>query len=65
MANLEHLDILKLGVESWNRWRQEYPDIQPDFRQAELNNINLDKADLSHANFNNANLKGPCSLKPT
>ena len=58
MASQEHLDILRLGVEVWNLWRRENPGIQPDFRQAELNNISLDKADLSRANFNNANLKG-------
>ncbi|HVB24527.1 MAG TPA: pentapeptide repeat-containing protein [Ktedonobacteraceae bacterium] len=58
MANQKHLDILRLGVETWNKWRQENPDIQPDFRQAELNNINFDKIDLNNADFNGANLKG-------
>jgi hypothetical protein len=30
MANPEHLKILKKGVEAWNKWRKENPDIQPD-----------------------------------
>jgi len=32
MTNQEHLDILKQGVDTWNQWRQEHPDIQPDLR---------------------------------
>ena len=30
MANPEHLKILKDGVEVWNRWREEHPEIEPD-----------------------------------
>ena len=26
MANPEHLEILKQGVEQWNKWRMEYPE---------------------------------------
>jgi hypothetical protein len=36
MANQEQLDILKQGVEVWNRWREEHDDIQPDLREAVL-----------------------------
>ena len=25
MANPEHLEILKQGVEQWNKWRKEHP----------------------------------------
>ena len=32
MTNQEHLDILKQGVDTWNQWRQEHPDIRPDLR---------------------------------
>jgi|GEM_PF-5729228 hypothetical protein len=28
MANKEHLEILKKGVEGWNRWRALYPKVQ-------------------------------------
>ena len=30
MANKEHLKILKQGVEAWNKWREENPDVKPD-----------------------------------
>jgi hypothetical protein len=36
MSNQEQLDILKQGVEVWNMWRVEHPDIRPDLREADL-----------------------------
>ena len=30
MANPEHLKILKQGVEVWNKWREDNPDVYPD-----------------------------------
>jgi len=29
MANEEHLEILDQGVEVWNKWRKENPDVKP------------------------------------
>jgi hypothetical protein len=47
MANPEHVDILlKQGVEVWNKWREEHPDVQP-----KLSGIILDGVDLMGANF--------------
>lgn len=52
MANQEHLDILhKQGVEVWNQWREEHPDIQPDLRVADLHGTNLRGANLSGADL--------------
>lgn len=62
MANQEHLDILKQGVEVWLQWRKEHPNIKPDLRGADLSDANLsqvefEQADLRGANLYRANLK--------
>lgn len=62
MANPEHLEILKQGVEVWNRWRKMYPEIKPDLCFAGLTkmklyyNLNLSDADLSGAYLSDAKL---------
>src|SRR5262245_8391224 len=43
MANDEHVALLKQGVDAWNAWRRENPDIRPDLRGASLVG-----ADLKH-----------------
>jgi transposase len=58
MANQEHLDILKQGVQIWNQWREEHPDIEPDLSEARLGGALLSKADLSEANLLGADLSG-------
>ncbi len=54
MANQEHLNILKEGVKVWNKWREEYPDFQPDFSNADLIGADLREANLSNADFSEA-----------
>ena len=56
MANPEHLAILKQGVEEWNKWRAQHPDVVPRLgeailRGADLTGANLAGADLSHADL--------------
>lgn len=69
MANEEHVRRLKEkteswnGTASWNRWRKMNPGIQPDLsgddlNEANLNGANLYRTDLSEANLNGANLNG-------
>jgi hypothetical protein len=41
MANEEQLEILKQGVEAWNKWREDNPEIKID-----LSGANLSEADL-------------------
>lgn len=43
MANKDHLAILKKGVEVWNSWRQEKPEIKPDLKGAMLQEVDLKK----------------------
>ena len=58
MANPEHLEILRQGVEQWNRWRREYPNLLPDLSQAKLKGLNLSGANLRRATLNQADLHG-------
>ncbi len=58
MANAEHIDILKEGVERWNAWREENKEVWPDLREAKLNGANLARADLSEANLECAQRSG-------
>jgi hypothetical protein len=62
MANEEHLAILRQGVEVWNKWREENPDVRPDLNGArlvgaDLHKINLHEADLSWADLRRADLR--------
>ena len=58
MANPEHLEILKQGVEVWNRWREENRKTPPDLSGADLSGADLKGADLSGADFTMADLSG-------
>jgi uncharacterized protein YjbI with pentapeptide repeats len=63
MANDEHVALLKKGVDAWNAWRRENPDIRPNLsganlRGANLRGANLREADLREANLREANLSG-------
>ena len=57
MANEKHLEILKQGVEQWNKWREENETVRPDLKDADLHD-----ADLSDANLGNADLSGALLL---
>jgi hypothetical protein len=57
MANEEHLEILKQGVEVWNRWREENPDVRPDLSLADLRWADLSEADLRRAILSEADLR--------
>ena len=63
MADPEHRHRLRQGVEKWNHWRQQNPDIIPNLRainlrQANLGGANLQGADLGRAQLRQANLGG-------
>ncbi len=58
MANPEVLAMLKEGIEAWNQWRKEHPEIAtPDLRHADLRNANLVAADLNRADLEQADLR--------
>jgi hypothetical protein len=37
IANQEHLEILKQGMNARNEWRKKHPEVLPDFSNATLN----------------------------
>ena len=68
MANRKHVGLLRRGVATWNRWRKEHSQAQPNLSgahllvaslpKANLSEANLEKADLRAANLSGANLSG-------
>ena len=54
MANKNHAALLKQGVEVWNRWRDENPEIQPALAHANLINAVLRRVNLRGAYLNGA-----------
>jgi len=58
MAKEEHVNILNQGVETWNKWRLENPDIQPDLQQVDFRGVNFDAANLTMAKMQGVNLGG-------
>jgi len=68
MDDETHVEILKQGIECWNRWRRENPSIVPNLAKARLpylsascanfSHANLTKAVLSEADLRGANLRG-------
>ena len=57
MANQEHLDLLQQSIATWNTWRKEHQDIQPDFSEADLSSADLSYADLHDADLDDADLR--------
>lgn len=62
MANAKHVALLRNGVDAWNAWRDENPDIHPDLVRAHLSReylvqANLEGADLAEVNLEGANLE--------
>jgi len=73
MTELKHKDLIKQGLEAWNQWRRDNPEVKPrlaaadlrrcelqayDLHDAELVAANLERADLEAANLAGADLRG-------
>jgi uncharacterized protein YjbI with pentapeptide repeats len=59
MANKDHLEILRQGIDVWNEWRKDNRQIIiTDFREVNLIGANLEGADFTGVDFSGANLKG-------
>lgn len=57
MANEEHAKTIKQGVESWNKWREENPEVQPDLSQFDLRGEKLQKINLENSNMSECKLQ--------
>jgi hypothetical protein len=58
-----HAEILNQGVDAWNQWRLENPEIRPDlagatFLQADLANIDFENTRLGFADLEQSDLQG-------
>jgi uncharacterized protein YjbI with pentapeptide repeats len=58
MANPDHLSKLKEGVEEWNKWRKDHPDVVPDLSGVKLIGAKLSRAFLNRAKLSRAYLRG-------
>src|SRR5579884_4022382 len=58
MMFLDHLNLLRRDVATWNQWRTQHQEILPDLAETDLSNLSLRGADLSAANLFKANLQG-------
>ena len=59
MANQKHLDILKQGVDVWNKWRKDNPEVRPELHRIDFRTIfGEDGADLTGINFSKTHLEG-------
>lgn len=58
MANQEQLEILKQGVQVWDKWRKENPTTEIDLSYANLSNANLIDFNFKNANLTGINLVG-------
>ena len=56
MANQEQVEILKQGVQVWNKWRAKNLGFQVDLFGADLSGADLRQANLSGADLRQANL---------
>ena len=73
MANQEHAELLKEGVEKWNQWRRDHPSVRPDLRSsdfsravligANLQRAKLHETDFTEAVLSEANLNDACFFK--
>ena len=56
----ENKDIQRLaqGVDDWNAWRADHPEVKPDLNGVHLDGQDLAEINLRQANLNNANLTG-------
>lgn len=56
MANKNHLEVLKKGIDVWNKWRESNPYIEPDLSEVSKFRAGFNKANLRRTILRNSNL---------
>jgi len=56
MANQQNVECLLKGRDAWNTWRAEHPEVEIDFKRANLRGADLSGAHLTGATFMGAHL---------
>ncbi len=62
MANGEHLELVRRGVEALNAFTKEHEDVSLDLREANLSGMDLRSARMQGARLRGANLES-CDLR--
>jgi len=57
MPNAQHFEIVQQGVEAWNNWREENPEIEPDLSEFDLSNMKLNSANLNDTDLRRSELR--------
>lgn len=57
MANAQHVELIKQGVDAWNAWREANPGEAIDLSEADLRGTKLSNANLKDANLQGAKLQ--------
>ena len=65
MADDEHVRIILEGVDAWNQWRAQNPEVQVDLRSADLCDIELPGADLRDALLTSCDFRDAVLSRPT
>ena len=53
MSHIDHIKILKQGVKTWNKWREDNPDIIPQLSRVDFGDLIGVHNDLVGINFSN------------
>ena len=52
MARQKHVEMLRQGVEAWNRWRSQHPRIRPDLSRQPMTAFEADLQQITFVSFN-------------
>lgn len=54
MPDRKQLQLIRSGIELWNAWRKDHPEVPPSLSRADFRCVNLHGADLTSADLREA-----------